>query len=147
MVRCAWRTPRVRLSLPFNLYLVYITQPTGEGPRGVTWGLPSPSKFICKAERTEIRIKKSSPKVKKPNQSTNGLDRKAWCEGVSIETRLLGLPECTSTIKKKKKIQTSTMSLSSLNVDVLLHLIGFENPVDRFNLVLSGLLKGFENVN
>jgi len=34
-----------------------------------------------------------------------------------------------------------------LNVDVLLHLIGFVEPVDRFNLVLSGILKGFENVN
>jgi len=39
------------------------------------------------------------------------------------------------------------MDLSSLNVDVLLHLIGFVEPVDRFNLVLSGILKGFENVN
>jgi len=39
------------------------------------------------------------------------------------------------------------MDLSSLNVDVLLHLIGFVKPVDRFNLVLSGILKGFENVN
>ena len=37
------------------------------------------------------------------------------------------------------------MNLSSLNVDVLLHLIGFVKPVDRFNLVLSGVLKGFEN--
>ena len=39
------------------------------------------------------------------------------------------------------------MDLSSLNVDVLLHLIKYVNPVDRFNLVLSGILKGFENVN
>jgi hypothetical protein len=39
------------------------------------------------------------------------------------------------------------MDLSSLNVDVLLHLIGFVEPVDRFNLVLSGILRGFENVN
>ena len=38
------------------------------------------------------------------------------------------------------------MDLSSLNVDVLLHLIKFVDPVDRFNLVLSGILKGFENV-
>ena len=35
----------------------------------------------------------------------------------------------------------------SLNFDVLLHLIKFVDPVDRFNLVLSGILKGFENVN
>jgi hypothetical protein len=39
------------------------------------------------------------------------------------------------------------MDLSSLNVDVLLYLIGFVHPVDRFNLALSGILKGFENVN
>ena len=39
------------------------------------------------------------------------------------------------------------MDFSSLNVDVLLHLMKFVNPVDRFNLFLSGILKGFENVN
>ena len=39
------------------------------------------------------------------------------------------------------------MNLSSLNVDVLLHLIKFVKPVDRINLALSGILKGFENVN
>ena len=39
------------------------------------------------------------------------------------------------------------MDLSSLNVDVLLYLMGFVEPVDRFNLILSGILKGFENVN
>jgi hypothetical protein len=38
------------------------------------------------------------------------------------------------------------MNLSLLNVDVLSHLINFVKPVDRFNLVLSGILKGFENV-
>ena len=32
-------------------------------------------------------------------------------------------------------------------IDVLLYLIKFVNPVDRFNLVLSGILKGFENAN
>ena len=41
----------------------------------------------------------------------------------------------------------STMILSSLNVDVLLHLMKFVEPVDRFNLVLSGILNGFENAN
>ena len=39
------------------------------------------------------------------------------------------------------------MDFSSLNVDVLLHFMKFVNPVDRFNLFLSGILKGFENVN
>ena len=39
------------------------------------------------------------------------------------------------------------MYLASLNVDVLLYLIKFIDPVDRFNLVLSGILKGFENVS
>ncbi len=39
------------------------------------------------------------------------------------------------------------MDLSSLHVDVLLYLMKFVKPSDRFNLVLSGLLKGFENVN
>jgi hypothetical protein len=37
------------------------------------------------------------------------------------------------------------MILSSLNIDVLLYLMKFVKPVDRFNLVLSGILKGFEN--
>ncbi len=40
-----------------------------------------------------------------------------------------------------------TMDLSSLNVDVLLYLMEFVDPVDRFNLVLSGILRGFENAN
>jgi hypothetical protein len=39
------------------------------------------------------------------------------------------------------------MDLSSLNVDVLLHLMKSVDPVDRFNLALSGILKGFENAN
>ncbi len=39
------------------------------------------------------------------------------------------------------------MYLASLNIDVLLYLIDFIDPVDRFNLVLSGILKGFENVS
>ena len=38
------------------------------------------------------------------------------------------------------------MDLASLNVDVLLYLMKFVDPVDQFNLVLSGILKGFENV-
>ena len=49
--------------------------------------------------------------------------------------------------REKLKFQTSDMDLSSLNVDVLLYLMEFVDPVDRFNLVLSGILKGFENVN
>ncbi len=44
-------------------------------------------------------------------------------------------------------VYMSTMDLSSLNVDVLLYLLKYVKPVDRFNLVLSGILKGFENVN
>jgi hypothetical protein len=39
------------------------------------------------------------------------------------------------------------MHLASLNFDVLAYLINFVDPVDRLNLVLSGILKGFENVN
>jgi len=39
----------------------------------------------------------------------------------------------------------ATMDLSSLNVDVLLYLMKFLHPDDHFNLVLSGILKGFEN--
>jgi hypothetical protein len=41
----------------------------------------------------------------------------------------------------------STMNLSSLNVDVLLYLMKFVEPDDRFSLVVSGILKGFENAN
>ena len=44
-------------------------------------------------------------------------------------------------------VNVSTMNLSSVNGDVLLYLFKFVDPVDRFNLVLSGILKGFENVN
>jgi hypothetical protein len=105
-----------------NLHLVYITQPTGEGPPvadpmtenfrffdsgldpplGPAWGLPSPSESICR--NNKVPNKKNNPqKVKKPNKFLNGLNKKAWCEGVSIETRLLGLTESTSTTKKKKK--------------------------------------------
>ena len=32
-------------------------------------------------------------------------------------------------------------------MDVLLYLTKFLDPDDRFNLVLSGILKGFENAN
>jgi hypothetical protein len=39
------------------------------------------------------------------------------------------------------------MNFSSLDVDVLLHLMKFIDPVDRFSLVISGVLKGFENAN
>ena len=39
------------------------------------------------------------------------------------------------------------MNLPALNVDVLLYLMKFVKPDDRFNLALSGILKGFENVN
>jgi hypothetical protein len=39
------------------------------------------------------------------------------------------------------------MNLSSLNVDVLLYFMQFVDPEDRLNLVVSGILKGFENVN
>jgi hypothetical protein len=41
----------------------------------------------------------------------------------------------------------STMILSSLNIDVLLHLIKFLDSDDRFNLALSGILQGLENLN
>ena len=39
------------------------------------------------------------------------------------------------------------MSLSCLNVDVLLQLMKRIDQIDQFNLLLSGGLKGFENVN
>ena len=39
------------------------------------------------------------------------------------------------------------MDLSSLNADVLLYWMKFVDPEDRFNLALSGILKGFENIN
>ena len=39
------------------------------------------------------------------------------------------------------------MNFSSLNADVLLHLLKFVDPFDKFNLLLSGILKGFENAN
>ena len=40
------------------------------------------------------------------------------------------------------------MSLSTrLNVDMLLYLLRFLDPVDQCNLVLSGVLKGYENAS
>jgi hypothetical protein len=39
------------------------------------------------------------------------------------------------------------MDFSSLDVKILLRLMKFLSPEDRFNLVLSGVLKGFENAN
>jgi hypothetical protein len=48
---------------------------------------------------------------------------------------------------QRKALQKSTMNLSSVNVDVLLYLMKFVHPDDRFNLALSGVLKGFENIN
>ena len=43
--------------------------------------------------------------------------------------------------------RVSIMDFSSLDVKVLLRLTKFLDPVDRFNLVISGILKGFENAN
>jgi hypothetical protein len=40
----------------------------------------------------------------------------------------------------------SATHFSLLNVDVLLHLVKFVKPVDCVNLLLSGILEGFENV-
>jgi hypothetical protein len=68
-----------------------------------------------------------------PNRSINSLVLVSLVQYTDRETFKIQIP--------------STMELSSLNVDVLLHLIGFVKPVDRFNLALSGVLKGFENVN
>ena len=39
------------------------------------------------------------------------------------------------------------MNLSTMPAEVLLYLLKFIKPVDNFNLLLSGVLKGFENVN
>jgi len=40
----------------------------------------------------------------------------------------------------------SATHFSSLSVDVLLHLVKFVKPGDCINLLLSGVLEGFENV-
>ena len=53
----------------------------------------------------------------------------------------------TSSEKPNSNKKASIMYLASLNVDVLLYLIDFIDPVDRFNLALSGILLGLENVN
>ena len=50
--------------------------------------------------------------------------------------------------KKISRSQVKEMSLSTrLNVDMLLYLLKFLDPVDQCNLVLSGVLEGFENSN
>jgi hypothetical protein len=50
--------------------------------------------------------------------------------------------------KKISRSQVKEMSLSTrLNVDMLLYLLKFLDPVDQCNLVLSGVLEGFENFN
>ena len=64
----------------------------------------------------------------------------------SINSSVLG-SLVQHTVRVTFKIQTLTMNFSSLNAGVLLYLMGFVTPVDRFNMVLSGVLKGFENVN
>jgi hypothetical protein len=46
-----------------------------------------------------------------------------------------------------RTVKASIMNLSSLNVDVHVNFFLFVEAVDRFNLALSGILKGFENVN
>ena len=40
----------------------------------------------------------------------------------------------------------SAMYFSLLSFDVLLHVVKFVEPVDCINLLLSGILEGFENV-
>jgi hypothetical protein len=68
----------------------------------------------------------------------------------SVESRQrIGFLRRTSSTREIHSaiVYISTMNLSSLNVDVLLYLMKFVKPVDRFNLVLSGILKGFENAN
>jgi hypothetical protein len=40
----------------------------------------------------------------------------------------------------------SATHFSALSVDVLLHLVKFLKPDDCINLLLSGILEGFENV-
>ena len=40
----------------------------------------------------------------------------------------------------------SATHFSLLGIDVLLHLVKFVEPVDCINLLLSGILEGFENV-
>jgi hypothetical protein len=54
---------------------------------------------------------------------------------------------CCIIVAVKGTQETLTMNLSSLNADVILHLMKFVVPVDRFNLVLSGILNGFENLS
>ncbi len=61
---------------------------------------------------------------------------------IILEQRLSTLQQCN-----RRDVSVTTMDLSSLNVDVLLYLVKFIDPEDRFNLVVSGILKGFENVN
>jgi hypothetical protein len=52
-----------------------------------------------------------------------------------------------SSDQQSKAATFDVMHLASLNVDTLLYLMKFIDPVDRFNLVLSGILKGLENVS
>jgi hypothetical protein len=60
---------------------------------------------------------------------------------------VLGSLTAISPLQHQSANDLPTMHLTSLNDDVLFHLIKFVDPVDRFNLLLSGILKGFENVN
>ena len=55
--------------------------------------------------------------------------------------------EASSLQHQVEKKQTMENHLAALNADVLFHLIKFVDPVARFNLILSGILKGFENLN
>ena len=64
--------------------------------------------------------------------------------GLKISS-LAATEEASSLQHQVEKKQT--MYLATLNADVLFHLIKFVDPVSRFNLILSGILKGFENVS
>jgi hypothetical protein len=54
-----------------------------------------------KNENTLLSITPSL--IQEKSTKINGLKKKAWCERVSTETRLLGTTEGTSTTKKERK--------------------------------------------
>jgi hypothetical protein len=68
------------------------------------------------------------------------------CQGSEFHSLLGSLTAILPLLHQTENVYLSTMNVS-LNDYVLFHLIKFVDPVDRFNLLLSGIVKGFESVN
>jgi hypothetical protein len=65
----------------------------------------------------------------------------------TVVTRFTATKQISLPQHQAVNINIPIMNLSTMPADILLYLMKFMKPVDKFNLLLSGILKGFENVN